>query len=758
MKLSSAPSGSQSSRNGVHLPKQVDIHSRAFGTLYRRFTAHHESVFDSGETDTQALSAKEFVEEIDDAPELHQLLAAELTTLIQEYEKNDWEVNGDPLWEHQKALVFEFVQKLAAKRGNRPIMSVLMEEAPGTGKTRIMGIIIQALSRLMVRGLFDGNILVLVKRKAMVGQQSMSVAERREAVMTTDLTKEREKQARDQYKYFDNSAFISLRKVVIEKNKWLELARRNYETIREAREAFVMALEDAGTYEDVMLMPNVDALLDDIAHLLARRGGVIRAPKAAGINGTEELEVIRLGPPQRDTGKKGDFLFGVPDELMEGGAVHLQSNFDFKHAPHGEKPDENTRIAVLSRLSLLQHNSRVAIRDYLSGVRFIFADEAGLSSDGEIANIVMHPDVGGKRQPFVFAATAFNRGGRLHYDAELSKLGTEAAVNSDDGVLQPQRLVCFPGNEEELLPSGSLEAADQMIERYVSSLSFPERQGVPQPHDGHSLIVVPKDLVPYVVAKLRSKGLGKQVISCDDNGDEQYNAVLQAAMNDPKAPPICLVGSTTFVIDSFDWRLLQSTWMCAPESKQDHETLIRLFGRQFHSAQKNGYIVQQRFSDSLRHNSLPWNAYRPDMEIPEGDFDFVQGRHFIGARRVAAEQRQLQSKPVETEPLSGWLTSREYAKLPRGEGTYPPTIGTQRETAGHFAPILPPLSSPDAVEEMRTPAYVQAFISKSRLPANAAADILAAVADVQGKEALAQVFISKGYEWKANAASMETVI
>lgn len=754
MKLRSAPSGSKPSTNGVHFPKQVDVQSKAFGTLYRRLTAQHDAVFDPAESDAELPNAKEFAEEIDKAPEFHQLLASELVTLMKECESNEWEVNGDPLWEHQKALVFEFVQKLAAKRGNRSVMSVLMEEAPGTGKTRIMGLIIQALSRLMVRGLFDGNVLVLVKRKAMVGQQSMSVAERRDAVMTTNFTKEREKQARDQYRYFDNSAFISLGKVVIEKNDWLELARQNYDTIDEAKEAFVAELQRLGTYDSVMLMPNVDTLLEDIGHLLARRGGVIQAPKAAGINGTGELEVIRLGPPQKNDGKKGDFLFGVPDELLESGAVHLQTNFDLRNASHASKPGEDTRIAVLSRLSLLQHNSRVVIRDFLKNVKFIFADEAGLSSDGELANIVMHKDIGGKKPPFVFAATAFNRGGRLHYDADLSKLDTEAAVNSEDGVLQPQRLVCFPNNEEELLPSGTIEAADQMIERYVASLELPDRQKAPQPNEGHNLIVVHKDLVPYVVARLRAKGLGKQVISCDDNGDEQYNAVLQAAMNDPKAPPVCLVGSTTFVIDSFDWRLLQSTWMCAPESKQDHETLIRLFGRQFHSAQKDGYIVQQRFSDTVRHNSLPWNAYKSDLNIPEGDFDLVQGQHFIGAERVAAEARQLRSKPAQTEPLTGWMTAREYGKLPQGEGIYPPTIGTQRETAGHFVPMLPPLSAPGAVEEMRTPAYVQAFVAKSRLPAGAAADIVAAIKDIKNGDALVQAFICKGYEWKARAASL----
>jgi hypothetical protein len=666
------------------VPKLLSITSAAFKAKYNQWASFHDEVLPPeqkqekrGTTKTGPNTHKEFLEGFDDSSDMHQHLVNELITMLREFEKEDDEVNGDTIWRHQKALLIEFIQMLVQKRrSNAELKSFLMEEAPGTGKTRIMGIIIAALSRMMVRGVMTGNVLILVKRKSMVMQQALSKDGMRSAVLSKESSKMRTKEIEEQRR-FALQEFTGAEQDFFPKKEWASICDENPTDVDAARQLIQESLTERKLWDDFVLYPQHERVLDELAHCVARQGGVVFAP-----NGSD-LEFLELSPASEEEGSgRGDLLFGVDRQIFDTGGVFMQSSYDVGNEQAGSLPTRNSRIVVMAHTTTYQQRARESMKDCLANVEWIFLDEAGKVNPDTLGTMVTHDSIGGEKPAHVFGATAFRDGSNFH--GNFSQFTVEDANNSPDQVLKPPRLVEFPGQEGVRFPSGSYEAAEQVITQVGKKIALAEKTGIPQPNEeGSMLVVVNANLVSYVVMRLRQEygDTGMRFISYNVNsGDEEHTGRVQVRMNDPKYTQTCLVGSMDRVIDSFDWRQLRSTFMGVKETKATMEMMKRLYGRQYHSALENGYIFHQLLADEKERNRLPFRAYTPDAKIPDqGPISLVPGQYFVGKKACKAEEKTLPSTGLAMQKLWSDSTKAEFNNHVRKESresktTFPPKV------------------------------------------------------------------------------------
>lgn len=674
----------------------VDVASRTFAGKHRCLLDEHDEVFPP---DTEANNRGARIDNATTlqtlyrkAPKDIQMEVRGLATFLCGLERDD-RVNGDPIWRHQKALVLEMLQCLLL--GKR---TMLMVEGTGTGKTRIQGIRIGVIARLIEAGLLQGNILVLVKRKALILQQAAGKQATREAVMSRERSRTRQREVREQHDYLRQQLGDSCAHV-FPSDVWRALCDVGVEEPKEAERHLRSSLQQRGQWEEFSRIPTHAQILSDAALFLCRRAVTVYGPNE------EDLEILEVSPQSED-GAGSDLFFDLSPAMRE--HLYLQTEFNFDDISDDELPTADTRIAVLSRRSLLQHRSQQKIADFLRHVRWIFVDEAGLDSSNAFTSLVTQDGIDGEK-PEVLVSSAFNRGGRLRYDAFLSTLTVEQAINSFEQILQPQRLVVFPGNEEPLFPSGSYEAAEQFIAHYRRVLQAPKAERSPQPWEGPHLVVVDPQLVPYVVMRLRQEfgHTGTRFLSYDANRDEEHSARVQLRMDDTEHRQTCLVASMESVMDSFDWTKLRATFMCVHESSGEYERMLRLFGRQCHTREEGGYIVQQRFANVDTHDRNVWKTYEPDIPIPQaGTFTSVPGQYFLGREACGQEARGLSRKGMEQRELWASIPNdlfREEAN--REEGTFPRKISQQR---GHLPSLVvrfPPL--PEAAAPLGSKAYLR---------------------------------------------------
>lgn len=666
------------------IPKLLSINTTEFQKKYNQWATFHDEVLPpeakqekrGGQPGPDTY--KEFLKMYGESSEMHQHLVNELTTMLREYEKEDDTVNGDPIWRHQKALVIECIQMLVQKRyNNAELTSFLMEEAPGSGKTRIMGIIIAALSRMMVRGVLDGNVLVLVRRKAIVMQQTLTKDAMRKTMLSTEFSKMRNREVREQSTFVDQEFRGSGFEFFPEK-VWMEICKAEPESVAAAEKLIEQSLRDReGLWDEFVRFPHHKRVMNQLACCASRQGGVVLAANAI------DLEFIELSPPsETENGEgKGDLLFGVPNEMFQKGSVFIQSGFNTIGGADGSVPSANTRIAVMSLPSTYQHAVRVKMAPFLRNLMFGFLDEGGKLHPSELASIGSHPDIGAQKDAHVFAATAYRDPKRSQYDGHFSHFTVEDAINSPDKVLQSPRMHVFPGDESVRFPSGSYEAAEQLIKKFGENIALPTATDTPQAiEDGSQLVVVHNDLVPYVVMRLRQEygDTGIRFIAYNPNSKtEEHTGRIQLRMNDPVYTQTCLVGSMDRVVDSFDWRKLRATFMGVKESASTMEFMKRLFGRQFHSMLENGFIVQQLFEDHSLRNRLPWLAYLNDAGIEAaGPITLHPGQHFIGRDDCAVESKQIAGLHLKPQQTWSASTKNEFETHTRRENAHVTTPKT----------------------------------------------------------------------------------
>ena len=662
------------------VPKLLSMKTAAFRTKYHEWVAFHDEILPpdvkqkSRRMDRGPEQHADFIALLNEAPELHQHLVAELTTMLREFEKDDDIVNRDPLWPQQKALLIEFIQMIVQKHyTGAELMDWLLEAAPGSGKTRILGIVIAALSRMMVRGVLEGNVLISIKRKTMVMMQALSKWEMRSTLMSRELSKMRSREISEQRRY----AKQEMRGSDIDffpPDVWETLCHDTYEHMGadEAIRWLQASLDERGLREEFERYPHHERVLSELSHCIAREGAIIAAPYE------RDLEFIELSAPEdvEEDAAKGDLLFGVEQQLIDNGCVYIQTDFTYGDEEMSRLPTERTRIAVMSQMSTTHGAVQKNMSPFLSNLKFRILDEAGGNNPDTLGSLGMPH--GAKKVP-VLAATAYKESD--YWTGDFSYFSVEDGVNSDPQVLKPPRLRVFPGNEGVRFPSGSYQAGWQLMQALGDKLDLPDARGVSQlTEDGALLIVVDRPLVPDFVQMMRMQyaGTGVRIISYNANsGKEQHAGRTQLRMNDPEYTDTILVGSMDRVADSFDFRQLRGTIMGIKPSKQAMKFLERLFGRQWHSLLENGYIVQQLFSNMKERNYLAWLAYDLDCDLPtEGPMELHPGQHIIGKRECDREKRWLKKKNLKPQKVWASATQAEFETHVRRteEGTFPPKL------------------------------------------------------------------------------------
>ncbi|MEO2017103.1 MAG: hypothetical protein ABGZ53_22335, partial [Fuerstiella sp.] len=131
-----------------------------FTSVYRKLTSLLADVFPPSENPQSAyplLSAEEFVlQRFRTAPQFHRDFSSELWTLLREISRDEGQVNGKTLHDHQFAHLIWIACSLT--NGKDSPTSFFIHGAPGTGKTLTLGVLMQASIRLQRRKLMIGKI------------------------------------------------------------------------------------------------------------------------------------------------------------------------------------------------------------------------------------------------------------------------------------------------------------------------------------------------------------------------------------------------------------------------------------------------------------------------------------------------------------------------------------------------------------------------------------------------------------------------
>lgn len=580
------------------------------------------------------------------------------------------------LWPSQEVQLFELMQAPVHRATRQQMSAVLCESGAGTGKTRLAGRIPELARRMNERGVYDKSTLIMVRRRAMILPQTFTTGERSDMLLGN---KEQPHRLRMERRYIQQFMRMCGIHEDDEANVEFILALKGSAGSRNLAQKITEVLSKNGYLERAQKVPNFNQLLKNLCSLIEGSGVAIRS------SSEDDVELLKFSGADPDFMEGGgDLLAALPEEYRNSPAVHVHTSLgDVREAGDDELPHAGTKLAVFSRTSLIQDKSRRRIADFLGNVGIIILDEAEGAYPGELANAVT--DIGGGEGTDLFyASTASNLRNRQGYDHKLSFLAPETAINSKQRILKPQRLVRVETPDGKLYPSGSYEAADQLIAQYGRTLNLPKSLDVPQPTEGHHLVVVDSRLVTYVSHMLRAINTGSptQVRMYSSNKDEDLNALLQQALNDPSAPPLCLVAGPDAVIDSFDWRALRSTWLGVHDSRAGEGT-HRLSGRQFHTLYETSYIVYQQFANADKRNFLPHTQFHPDANFPEtGAFDLVQGQTFLGKQQVRRERDALSRDGEQKSHTTAWTMSREYKdEFSLEEGTFPPKLVDQRQAS-----------------------------------------------------------------------------
>lgn len=568
------------------------------------------------------------------APALNIALRYQLFALLDEYERKKWVVNGDPLFDAQRALTIWEAMSLC--QGKESPSSLLLIGPSGTGKTRLLGILMQALIRLQMRGAMEGRIAFVTNKSHHMGTKTVG---RQHALMELlqppplplPLT-HRNRLYRDLCRMFPENMVGKL----IAPSDWRELVdnRTGDRAHMRKRVQQFLGKPTNGTKD------HFPRLIEAIAAILSGQ-----AVPVAGIGEDRAPELIDFGPLQKEETAEtyaGDAAFGIPKDYP------VVSRNPWMVHNNGDKRELDSARVLLTTMSAFTNLSvRNSLGPVISDIRAVLCDEIRLVPETTVINRVV--DAGGEK-PLVVAATNIDSGKFKHVSPCHS-------VAESIGVMLPDvRVQTFPWKEEPHYPMGSERALKQLVDGYFAKI--PHLKGK-QPWEMDCLVAVHSSLTQRVAHMLddefarRFPRLKARVLCMDSKAsDGEHFSQKEALQNWFVGPetggPKVLVMPPSVGNDALDLPNIERLVVATTVTP---DATLRLMGRGLHGNRHRTegpqfavLISVQQFSNSNLH-STPFGVVQHGLPIDEETgFSWISGQIFLNRLRHETEQRKLKKQ------------------------------------------------------------------------------------------------------------------
>ncbi len=617
-------------------------------------------------TDPRAL-----FEEFAKRPKLAIEMSLELSTIILEIEQAEGLFLDKQTYAHQLGQLKWLA--LSLLEGGT---SYMIEGAPGSGKTLILGAIMMAATRLQMRGLMDSAIVYGTHRPYILAQQTFSGSDRRMRLMKEPTIHDVRQEVECCIKILGPGAAE-----FFHQKMWQELRKKRYHNKEEAIEAISLVIRERSGGKK--FLQSKKDLLTEVARFLT-----IEAVVLYDID--DSVMIVPLSPaPVTDDDNVmsygGDIGGGIPPHYLKDGFVAARKGADVDgnaiEQPKKGVPVhslDSVRVLLTTAPSVAMRTYRRSIVDILRRTGIVIVDE-GREPATRFQDAVIEESAEGTTEPLVFIASALSTtnglGSRPYADRYSPRLTIpEAMEPGPDGkqVLPNVGVDMFPGNGSALYPSETAEALQQLVQAHFAELPLPQKIELPQPHLATSLIVVSNDSIAEAILLLRQeyakRGIAADVIpfrSCvektgDGNNKPPYSErVLQAMMDDCVSEDgtkriRVMVASPDTVKDALSIPTLQNVTIGTAKGISK-TVLLRIFGRLQHSNRHRGAGPAYRgyFRQGLYQNTKIDETIFQLLAEQEGDsVRWTPLQILKGDAGAKADTERVEGLPTMTIPLS----------------------------------------------------------------------------------------------------------
>lgn len=588
-------------------------------------------------------SHAEYRDRLEGAPDLHRALQWELFQLLNAYEENEWVANGRTLYPTQRAHIAW--QAGVLPQGKHSPSSFLLHGPAGSGKTLELGIVLQALTRLQVQGLLEGNVVFATAKAYHMAGKTVG----RDHVLRSMLQAPphvpsdayRGALYRDLERMFPNEGFERASRTFVKTNLprrvWMEQFDQQRENVEDVRTRLAKLMCKHGSRPTPY-----GPFLDAATTLLTGRGTTVTGPVEGKKGLKPDVLHFSLGKEHQDrTDYLGDAAFAIP----QGHRVFARNAW-----MGGETSIVDPQTLLVTINAFANQNEIRRLLPFLKDTAAVVLDEARRYNPALLAAAVQN--AGGKK-PLIIGAT------NAVYDSppwDRVSPSWDVMRAVDEGQLPGLRVNVFPAAEEPHYPAGSEKAVDQLLHEFFRDVPLPVRQ----PWNQNTLFVVHQQLTRMIARRLREmyakrKPKLEAEVQCFDAKNSDSGAsgrsqkeLLQAwfVQGEGKGPKI-LVTAPSISADALD---LPTIRQLVIGTRMSPDILYRLIGRALHSDVKSAggdgtvMITQQHFSDG-NPRSTPFGVlpHAQDLRTDEA-FLWARGAVLLPTKAFEKEQGTLRRK------------------------------------------------------------------------------------------------------------------
>ncbi len=556
-------------------------------------------------------------------PELVKALAIELSEMIIDAEEDGNALLGKIAHPHQlghlKWLVFALMEGGS---------SYLIEGGPGSGKTLVLGAIINALTRLQIDGVMDGVAAYGTHREFVLAQQAFSLEDRRKHM-------EMERTGKD---ISDDCKYI---KQILGEDALTYIPRAEWAAIR-SQEVRSQATAVAKLKKIILKKEGGDVFLEEHGDKLTQIAVLLSGEGTLVFDVDDSVMLLPLSKPSKSTSVEeqfsysGDFGAGIPPQYVAEGLVAARRGADIGNSiqKHSAETKERVRVLLTTAQSILQQNFHGPIRTILQNVQAIIVDEGRNAAPAFQEAIALEKEAvnrGEEDPPLVFMASALSTtnemGARPYADRYSPRLTIpECMEPGPDGrqVSPDMGAHLFPRKGGTLYPAGTIEALDQFLNEYFMDSPLTEKLGLPPPSECTTIVTVDTKDISEAVRRLRKeyakRGIDAVVVpfktsnakgTGSANNKAPYSERIFQWMHDEKdaAHVKVLVAAPNDVSDALSIRTLRHV---AIGTRVSRKNLLRIASRLQHAnghlqpggERYRGYLLQQLFQSSNTRDTI----------------------------------------------------------------------------------------------------------------------------------------------------------
>ncbi|MBI3619103.1 ATP-binding protein [Candidatus Peregrinibacteria bacterium] len=441
------------------------------------------------------------------APALNVALQHELFALLAEYERKAWIVQGDRLYDSQRAHVTWAASSLC--RGEESPSSLLIEGPAGTGKTRVLGILMQALVRLQLKGILQGAIAFTTAKAYHLTSKTVGLAGALHHMLATPPNEASPSLIRGLRRDLKN-IFPDLVDKLLPPKVWAPLFEGRTADLDATRKRIRDVVGSAVNDDE-----GGEQFLDAAALLLCGR-----ATTVTGIDdiGVPELLSFPDGAHSEEgaVAYAGDAAFALPRDYP------VYARQEWNVLPSSAEPSTHAlpRVLLTTSTAFRSKAMRLMMPELIADTGVVLCDEARQHPAGSFQDPVM---ASGKQRPLVIGATSIN------YGRKWDRVSPSQKLQEAIGVTLPSvRVNVFPSKEQMHYPAESHLALEQLLDQHFKHVpSLPRKQ----PWEMDMLFITHPQLTREAAKRLRQRyeektELDAQVYCFDMAG--QARAWLQA--------------------------------------------------------------------------------------------------------------------------------------------------------------------------------------------------------------------------------------